>query len=104
MITYKDKTFCADEVEIHTCGRELTEEDKKHAEEIGLPIAYGSFCNNNELKQLTTNIMNIEKVNRVEVINYTKLVEWEDKAKVELSLQDDGRTLKIFISNDNYYG
>lgn len=48
------------------------------------------------------------KVNRVEVINHTKPIEegggrayvfWEDKAKVELSLQDDGRTLKIFISN-----
>ena len=50
MITYKDKTFCADEVEKHTCGRELTEKDKKHAEEIGLPIAYGSFC-----KQITKN-------------------------------------------------
>lgn len=45
MICYKDKTFCSDEVEIHTCGRELTEEDKKHAEKLGLPIAYGSFCN-----------------------------------------------------------
>lgn len=54
--------------------------------------------------------MNTEKVNRVEVINHTKPIEegggrayvfWEDKAKVELSLQDGGRTLKIFISNDD---
>jgi len=44
MITYRDRTFCASEVEKHTCGRELTEEDKKRAEEIGLPIAYGKFC------------------------------------------------------------
>jgi len=44
MICYKDKTFCASEVEVHTCGRELTWEDKKRAEEIGLPIAYGDFC------------------------------------------------------------
>ena len=50
--------------------------------------------------------MNTSKVNRVEVIDHTKSVEkgggrayvfWEDGAKVELSLQDEGRTLKIFI-------
>lgn len=44
MITYKDKAFCASKVKIHTCGRELAEEDKKHAQEIGLPICYGKFC------------------------------------------------------------
>ena len=44
MLCYKDKTFCADYIEVHTCGREFTLEDKKHAEEIGLPVAYGSFC------------------------------------------------------------
>jgi hypothetical protein len=44
MICYKDRTFCASEVEKHTCERELTEEDKKHAEELGLPIAFGEFC------------------------------------------------------------
>ena len=44
MLCYKDKTFCADEVEVHTCGRELTAEDKLKAEELELPIAYGSFC------------------------------------------------------------
>ncbi len=50
MITYKDKTFCASEVKHHTCGRELTEGDKKHAEEIGLPIAYGKFCEDLSVK------------------------------------------------------
>ena len=44
MICYKDRAYCADEVEVHTCGRELTEEDAKKAEELDLPIAYGSFC------------------------------------------------------------
>lgn len=52
--------------------------------------------------------MNTEKVNRVEVIDHTKSLEdgggrayvfWEKTAKVELQLQDDGRTLKIFISS-----
>lgn len=49
-------------------------------------------------------------VNRVEVINHwvdpngprafeygRAFVFWEEKAEVELQLQDDGRTLKIFI-------
>lgn len=44
MMTYRDKTFCASETEHHTCGRELTEEDKERAKEMGLPIAYGKFC------------------------------------------------------------
>jgi len=39
-----DTTYCASEVENHTCGRELTEEEEKRADELGLPIAYGSFC------------------------------------------------------------
>lgn len=51
--------------------------------------------------------MDTSKVNRVEVIDHTKSLEegggrayvfWEDSAKVELSLQDEGRTLKVFIA------
>ncbi len=52
--------------------------------------------------------MNTEKVTRVEIVNhYVELndphrgreyVFWEKDAKVELSLQDDERTLKIFIT------
>ncbi len=45
--------------------------------------------------------------NRVEVIDHTKNVEkgggrayvkWEDKLDVKLDIQDEGRTLKIFIN------
>lgn len=46
MICYKDKTFCGSEVENHTCGREITEQELNQAKEIGLPIAYGNFCKN----------------------------------------------------------
>ncbi len=49
MICYRDRTFCGDEVETHTCGREFTEEDAKNAERWwggnDYPVAYGSFCN-----------------------------------------------------------
>lgn len=44
MICYKDKTFCSSKVKTHTCGREITEEEIKHAERLGLGIAYGNYC------------------------------------------------------------
>lgn len=54
--------------------------------------------------------MNTEHVNRVEVIDHTIPIEkgggrayvrWdkEGTVQVELSLQDDGRTLKVFITD-----
>ena len=48
-----------------------------------------------------------KKVNRVEVIDHTKdledgggraYVRWDDDIDVELQLQDDNKTLKIFIT------
>ena len=47
MLCYRDKTFCASEVAVHTCGREFTEQDKIDAEKVQLPVAYGNFCKNN---------------------------------------------------------
>ena len=49
---------------------------------------------------MESNLEHLEKVTRVEVIdeNGRRYVNWDDKNKVELSYQDDGRTLKIFIS------
>jgi hypothetical protein len=42
-----------------------------------------------------------DKVTRVEVIDQEgrSYVNWDDNNKVELSFQDDGKTLKVFISN-----
>jgi len=42
----------------------------------------------------------MKKVNRVEVIDDTgrAYVNWEDKLDVKLDIQDEGRTLKIFIN------
>jgi hypothetical protein len=42
-----------------------------------------------------------DKVTRVEVIDQDgrSYVNWDESNKVELSFQDDGRTLKVFISN-----
>lgn len=47
MICYKDKTYCASKVKKHTCGREITPEEIKESEKIGLPIAYAYFCEEN---------------------------------------------------------
>ena len=49
----------------------------------------------------------MKKINRVEVIDHTKSVEdgggrayvkWEDELDVAIDIQDEGRTLKIFIN------
>ena len=46
--------------------------------------------------------MDTLKVTRVEVIDEKgrSYVNWKDNNKVKLSLQDDGRTLKIFIERN----
>ena len=43
----------------------------------------------------------LEGVNRVEVIdqNGRSYVNWKPTNKTEISLQDDGKTLKVFVSN-----
>lgn len=45
--------------------------------------------------------MNTEKITRVEVIddNGRSYVNWDSNNKVELSFQDNDRTLKIFVNN-----
>lgn len=48
--------------------------------------------------------LDLTKVSRIEIIDHTPTgtgrdyVKWEDQLDVKLSLQDDGRTLKVFIS------
>ena len=44
----------------------------------------------------------LKKVNRVEVIDPTGrvYVNWDNKNQVQISMQDQGRTLKIFIKNE----
>lgn len=48
MICYRDITFCASKVDRHTCNRQLTDEDQKKANELGLPIAWAEFCEENQ--------------------------------------------------------
>ena len=44
MLCYRDKTFCASEVEVHMCGRELSEWEEDEARKMGLAIAYAEYC------------------------------------------------------------
>lgn len=44
MICYRDRSYCGSDVEIHTCNSVLTEVEAEHAEQIGLPIAYMNYC------------------------------------------------------------
>lgn len=59
LLVYLDKSFCASKVKVHTCGRELSEEDKKRADKMNLPIAYGYFCK--DTGQCGTMLEQIEK-------------------------------------------
>lgn len=47
MICYRDKTFCqsSDECKNTKCWRYLSEEAKKDSGEIGLPICFADFKN-----------------------------------------------------------
>ncbi len=60
--------------------------------------------NFNNIKSLTmkSTVVNTEKVTRVEVIdeNGRSYVNWKEDNKIMIQVQDDGRTLKIFITQD----
>ena len=59
--------------------------------------AYASY----QLDILEGRMTETDKVTRVEIIDQSgrSYVNWNENNKVELSFQDDGRTLKVFISN-----
>lgn len=52
------------------------------------------------LISLSDNVCELSKCTRIEVIdtNGRSYTNWNEKNRVDLSVQDDGRTLKIFIS------
>lgn len=47
-------------------------------------------------------MLSTERINRVEVIDEKgrSYVNWKSNNKTEISMQDGGRTLKVFISNE----
>ena len=49
----------------------------------------------------TTNVTRVEVIDHSDFGMGRAYVRWDEQIKVELSLQDDGRTLKIFISDRN---
>ena len=69
----------------------------------GLFNAEGKALSIADVMAMLPSVTFLEKVNRVEVIdqNGRSYVNWKPTNKTEISLQDEGKTLKVFISNCN---
>ena len=70
-------------------------------ENTGLFNAEGKALSIADVIAMLPSVTFLEKVNRVEVIdqNGRSYVNWKPTNKTEISLQDDMKTLKVFISN-----
>lgn len=70
-------------------------------ENTGLFNAEGKALSIADVMAMLPPVTFLEKVNRVEVIdqNGRSYVNWKPTNKTEISLQDVGKTLKVFISN-----
>lgn len=70
-------------------------------ENTGLFNAEGKALGISDVMTMLPLVTFLEKVNRVEVIdqNGRSYVNWKPTNKIEISLQDDMKTLKVFISN-----
>ena len=70
-------------------------------ENTGLFNAEGKALSIVDVMAMLHPITLLENVNRVEVIDQKgrSYVNWKPTNKTEISLQDSGRTLKVFISN-----
>lgn len=44
MLCYRDMTFCTSPYCKNACGRQLTEEHKREANKMGLPVSCQHFC------------------------------------------------------------
>ena len=70
-------------------------------ENTGLFNEKGKALSIADVMAMLPSVTFLEKVNRVEVIdqNGRSYVNWKPTNKTEISLQDNGKTLKVFISN-----
>lgn len=70
-------------------------------ENTGLFNSEGKALSIADIMAMLPPITLLEKVNRVEVIdqNGRSYVNWKPTNKTEISMQDGGKTLKVFISN-----
>ena len=70
-------------------------------ENTGLFNAEGKALSIVDVMAMLPLVTFLEKVNRVEVIDQSGrgYVNWKPTNKTEISLQDDMKTLKVFISN-----
>ena len=70
-------------------------------ENTGLFNAEGKALSIADVMAMLPPVTLLEKVNRVEVIdqNGRSYVNWTPTNKTEISMQDGGKTLKVFIGN-----
>lgn len=70
-------------------------------ENTGLFNAEGKALSISDVMAMLPFVIFLENVNRVEVIDQKgrSYVNWKPTNKTEISLQDNGRTLKVFVSN-----
>lgn len=80
--------------------KDLLNDTIKASKDCFIPI-FKNRLNNEGSISLSLDDMTL--INRVEVIDEKgrSYVNWKQKNKVELQVQDNGRTLKVFISQNN---
>ena len=65
MTVYKDQTYCGSDVEVHTCGREFTEQDAINAEKWwggkDYPVAYMKFCEEKPKDEFEKFVVEVEE-------------------------------------------
>jgi hypothetical protein len=44
MITFMDKCYCASDVKVHTCGREMIEKERREAIRLNALVSCAYFC------------------------------------------------------------
>lgn len=106
----KSHNITDDEIESHVdrLSKESTAPDKETPDWMKADIRRGILCGIGLMMRSPVSdtereaVGAADKITRVEVIDSAgrSYVKWDDKIKVTLSFQDEGRTLKIFIKEN----
>jgi len=81
----------------------MKNKDESNPNQTGLFDKDGKELNVTSVMAMLPSLIPLESVTRVEVIDHTGrgYVNWKPKNKTEISLQNSGKTLKVFIFADN---
>ena len=56
MICFNDRSYCGSPGCTNECGRKMSEQDKRDAQRVGLPVSYGMFCDKVSREELITHV------------------------------------------------